>query len=293
MQQTTLGLLSLLGSGLIFGSFGVWVRLLSTDLSSYQQIAFRNLIALAIALLTILVTRTKVSFRGASPKYLILFGLSFPVGVICYTLSVLNTSIMLSIFSFYLGSILSSLIIGMLIFKEKLTSQKAISLALVILGFSFFAKDFQTLNLGIPLGIIGGIFDVVSNSFRKHLAGKINRVVLTLIPQLGGILVASLFMLRSGTFYLPTITWSSWIVGLVFGALLFCVNYLLLYGFQHFDLNLGTIAISSEVVFASLFGYLLFAETPSVTDTYGSLLIVLAIIIGNLPAKQFRKTTRS
>jgi len=290
MKQTTLGLLSLLSSGLIFGSFGVWVRLLSVDLSSYQQIAFRNIIALGIALLIIIVTKIKLNFKGVSPKYLILFGLSFPLGVICYTLSVLNTTIMLSIFSFYLGSILSSLVIGMLVFKEKLTPQKGLSLALVILGFTFFAKGFNSLSIGIMLGVLGGLFDVVSNSFRKHLAGKINRVVLTLIPQIGGIIVATLFMIQSSTLQIPEISTSSWLIGIIFGALLFCVNYLLLYGFQHFDLNLGTIAISSEVVFASLFGYLLFAETPSHTDMYGGLLIIIAIIIGNLPSKIFQKS---
>lgn len=290
MKQTTLGLVSLLSSGLIFGSFGVWVRLLSADLSSYQQIAFRNIIALGIALLIIIITKIKINFKGASPKYLFLFGISFPLGVICYTLSVLNTTIMLSIFSFYLGSILSSLVIGILVFKEKLTIQKTLSLALVILGFTFFAKGLNSLNIGIILGIMGGLFDVVSNSFRKHLAGKINRVVLTLIPQIGGIVVATIFMIQSATFQIPSINTSSWLIGIIFGALLFSVNYLLLYGFQHFDLNLGTIAISSEVVFASLFGYLLFAETPSPTDFYGGMLIVAAIVIGNLPPKIFRKS---
>ena len=290
MKRSTLGLLSLIFAGLIFGSFGVWVRLLSVDLSSYQQIAFRNVIALGVALLIIITTKIKLNFEGVSTKYLLLFGISFPIGVICYTLSVLNTTIMLSIFSFYLGSIFSSLLIGMLVFKEKLSLQKALSLTLVVVGFSFFAKGLDSFNVGILLGIVGGLFDVVSNSFRKHLSGKINRVVLTLIPQIGGIIVATIFMIQSATFQIPTITTSSWVVGIIFGALLFSVNYLLLYGFQHFDLNLGTIAISSEVVFATLFGYLLFAETPSTTDLYGGLLIVIAIIIGNLPSKIFQKS---
>lgn len=285
MNKTLLGLGSLLVAGAIFGSFGIWVRLLSSDLSSYQQIAFRNIIALIIALGIIFFRKIKLSFSGVSPKYLILFGLSFPVAVIFYTFSMLKTSIMLGIFSFYLGSILFSLLLGTAIFKEKITTQKILSLTLVLTGFYFFIQPngLKQLDLGMIFGIIAGLFDTISNAFRKHLAGKLDRVVLTLIPQIGGIAVATILMSIFGGLSIPEISTNSWLVGIAFGSLLFAINYLTLYGFQNFDLNLGTIAISTEVVFATIFGWLVFSEIPRSSDLLGAGFIVLAIILGNLP----------
>ena len=285
MNKSLFGLGSLLTAGFLFGSFGIWVRFLSHDMSSYQQIAFRNIIALCIALAIIYFRKLKLSFKGVDLKHLIFFGLAFPTGVIFYTFSMLKTSIMLGIFSFYLGSILFSLLLGMLVFHEKLTTQKIISLILVLTGFYFFIQPngIAHLNIGMVFGIIAGLFDTISNVFRKHLAGKLDRVVLTLIPQIGGITVATILMGIIGGISMPTISPTSWGVGILFGAILFAVNYLTLYGFQHFDLNLGTIAISTEVVFATLLGWLVFAEVPRTFDIYGGLFIVLAIIVGNWP----------
>ncbi len=287
MNKSLLGLGSLLTAGLLFGSFGIWVRLLSTDLSSYQQIAFRNIIAIAIALGIIYFKKVKLSFTGVSPKYLILFGLSFPIAVIFYTFSMLKTSIMLGIFSFYLGSILFSLLLGVTIFKEKITLQKSLSILLVLSGFYFFIQPngLKNLDLGMIFGIIAGLFDTISNAFRKHLAGKLDRVVLTLVPQIGGIVVATILMMLFGGLAIPTISTANWFIGILFGLLLFAINYLTLYGFQHFDLNLGTIAISTEVAFATLFGWLVFSEIPRALDLYGAFFIILAIIVGNWPSK--------
>jgi hypothetical protein len=55
-------------------------------------------------------------------------------------------------------------------------------------------------------GIVAGLFDTISNAFRKHLAGKLDRVVLTLVPQVGGIVVATVMMVYFGSLALPTIS---------------------------------------------------------------------------------------
>lgn len=288
MKKTYSGLISLLTAGVLFGSFGVWVRLLSSDLSSYQQIAFRNIVALIIAILIIFVAKIKLNFNGVSKKNLLLFGLSFPTAVVFYTASVLNTSIMLSIFSFYFGSIFASLLLGIIIFQEKLTRMKVFSMLAVLIGFYILVQPegIAQIDRGMLYGVVAGLFDTISNVFRKHLSGKLDRVVLTLVPQIGGLLVATSLMAYFGDLTLPTISPTNYIVGLIFGGMIFAINYLTLYGFQHFDLNLGTITISSEVVFASLFGWIIFAEVPRTYDLYGATFIILAIIIGNLPSKQ-------
>jgi drug/metabolite transporter (DMT)-like permease len=63
------------------------------------------------------------------------------------------------------------------------------------------------------------------------------------------------------------------------------VSFLTLIGFQNFDLNLGTIIISSELIFAPIFAALAFHEYPSANEIFGGLFIALSIILSNLPGK--------
>ncbi len=280
------GLVSLLSAGFLFGTFGIWIRFLNSDMNSYQQVVFRNIIGVLVACLILYFRKIKIHFSGVSKKYLFLFGLSFPIGAVLFTIALLKTSLMLGVFSFYLGEFVFSLLIGMLVFHEKLTTQKLASLLLALLGFWFFIQPngIRQINIGMIFGIFGGLFDTIANGFRKHLAGKLDRVVLTLVPLLGGVIVASTLMIVfNGGLSIPTISVTNWVVGLLFGISLFLIQWLTFYGFQHFDLNLGTIAISSEMIFASLFGWMLFAETPRSYDLIGGGMIVLAIVVGNWP----------
>ena len=287
------GLLALLGSGLIFGSFGIWVRLLGNELTNFQQIAFRNLIALAIAILIIYFSKISINLGKVEKKHILRFGIAFPLAVIFFTYSFLETKIVLGIFSFYVGSILSSLLIGFYFFNEKIDTKKFISLILVCIGLLFFILPvgLERIDKGIVFGLVAGFFDAVANSYRKYLSGKMHRVLLTSIPLVGGLLIAIFLMLINNEQIVPHVSTNGIIVGLVFGGLLFLVNYLTFVGFSNFDLNLGTIVISSELFFASLFGYLVYKEVPLINEIYGSLLIVSAIIVSNLNLSKFSRRT--
>jgi drug/metabolite transporter (DMT)-like permease len=75
--------------------------------------------------------------------------------------------------------------------------------------------------------------------------------------------------------------------GVTYGFFSIAVAFLTLVGFQDFDLNLGTIVLSSELFFATIAGLLLFHEYPTQNEVTGSALIILAIIILNIKWKAF------
>jgi drug/metabolite transporter (DMT)-like permease len=278
------GFLSLLSAGIIFGSFGVWIRLLSKDLTIYQQVAFRNIIGLAIAASLIIITKPKISFKNVKKKHLVLFAIVFPLTVILYNYSFLMTKIVLGIFSFYVGSILSSLGIGLVIFKEKITSNKLLSLFFAFVGLLFIIvpAGIGGIDNGMILGLIAGVLDTITNSFRKHLSGKVDRLALTSIPLAGGFIISLMLMAVNSQSFFPQISSASWLIGIMFGALLFLVNYLLFIGFSNFDLNLGTIVVGSELFFAPLFAALAFSELPSKFELIGGVFIVCAVLVANL-----------
>lgn len=286
-MQKLKGFFALLATGLIFGSFGIWVRFLSQDLTAFQQIAFRNSLAFLFTILLSIILRQSFSIRNAPKKFLLLFGVSFGLGSVFYTLSILNGSISSAIFAFYVGSLVVSFIIGHTLFKEKITLMKIAALCLVTIGIVIYVYPFSSKGnvLGLLFGFLSGSLDTIANSCRKYFHGKVNRLTLVLIQVLSGVGIAGVLILFSQQASLPNLTLFSWLIGGIFGLLLASISYLLLVGFQNFDLNLGTVVVSSELCWAILFAFLIYHEQPKFTELVGSGFILASIIFLNINFK--------
>lgn len=287
-----LGFLALLAGAVSYGTFGIWIRILSRELGPFEQIVFRNLVGFILIALIVIVRKISLDLRQISRVKLLLYSISFPLGVVCFTFSVLEGKIAVSVFALYVGSILTSLPIGVLFFKERLDVRKGLSLALGLLGLAFFSWPLsEGISIGFILGLLSGVFDAISNSFRKFFSGRMDRFILTGIQMAGGVFVATVFLLIQGGSF-PTflnLSLVSWLVGFVFGLVLVGVNYLLLFGFGHFDLNLGSIILSSELFFATILSLLVFGEKPTGWEFFGEVLILLAVITANLNYRLFRR----
>jgi drug/metabolite transporter (DMT)-like permease len=280
------GFLALLTTGMLLGSFGIWIRLLNHDITPYQQIAFRNIIGFLIAIIILLViTKTKISFNDVPKKYLFAYTFLFPLVVILYTLSLLMTKIAVTTFALYIGSISASSLIGMIFFKEKMTKLKVLSLILVFIGLLFFMMPLNkiTIDLGLILGVLSGVVESISNSFRKQFGNKIERFTLVVLSISGSIIISTVLILfaKQSIFFFPQVSSMSWAIGLLFGFLIVSMTYLTIVGFQSIDLNLGTIVLSSELFFAPLFAYLVFRESPTTYEMIGGFFVLVAIIIPN------------
>ncbi|HUW21816.1 MAG TPA: DMT family transporter [Candidatus Bathyarchaeia archaeon] len=274
-MKKTLGFTSLFISAVAFGSFGIWIRLLNNEMSIYQQIVLRNGFAFVIAVLVVLLAKQfrNIEWNKAKKLNLFLYTLLVPLSVIAYNISMINTKIVLATFAFYVGTILTGWFAGLLFYKEKLNTEKWLSLILVLVGLGLFAYPFtnSSINLGFVAGVVSGVLDGSANGFRKDLAGKISKFVLVLLTAIGGLIVSGLIMtyFHQSVNYLGFMSTTAWIIGGFFGALLVILNYLLLVGFQNFDLSLGSIVLSLELLFALIFGILIFKEYPSGRELLG------------------------
>jgi len=287
-MNKTKGFLSLLSAGFLFGFFGILIRLLSGELTNYQQILFRSVVGFILSSIIIVVLKRKISFKNISLINLFFFAVSLPLTIIFYTLSILKTKIILAVATLFLGSILFSLVSGILFFKEKLTFKKGMAIISSIIALYYFTIPFSlsNINIGLIFGVLSGFMDALSNTFKKHLGGKVDRFLLISIQMMGTIIVSLILMFYTKAFAFPIISPFILIIGLLFGFLLMLNNYLMLVGFHHFDLNLGTIVLSSELLFASIFGYLFYKEIPTINELIGCGLIAFSIIIVHINLKK-------
>lgn len=277
--------IALLFAGVAYGSFGVWIRFLSHDLATYQQIFIRNLLGFIFSVIVVLLLRQKWNLKRVNKLHVILYAVSFSISQVFYTFSMLDTKLEIATFAFFAASFVGSFVLGKIIFSDGVNLTKIVSLLLAFLGiFVLSFKSFSSglINLGFVFGFLAGIFDSTTNAFRRSLAGKVDRFVLVAFQMLGGIIVAIIFL----TFFkqgLPSsISSTTILVAVLFGFLLMGLNFMMNFGFQNFDLNLGTIILSIELVAAPIFGLLVFSEVPSRTDIVGGIFILTAIVISNL-----------
>lgn len=278
------GFLALLACAIIFASFSVLVRVLSTEMGLYQQIGLRNVLALMVAIGVVVTTKqTFISLKNVPVHLNLLYMASFPVSVVFYNLAVLDTKIVTAIFGLYVGSLISSLFFGIVVFKEKVTNLKLLSLALVSLGLISYTYPFNLslLSRGFYLALVSGFFDACANGFRKYLGGKVDRFVLVALQMIGGVVVAVTLGTLFNQLSLPTLSLAAWAISALFGLLLVAISYLTLIGFQNFDLNLGTVVLSSELFFGSLFAFLFYQEQSSFTEILGGTLIIVATVVAN------------
>ena len=293
-----LGFSSLFLAAVVYGSFGVWVKLLSQHMSIYQQVVLRNAFAFVVAFLIILVMREwqQVSWHKIKKSSLLFFTFLVPIDVILYNVSILSTKIALATFAFYIGTILTGWVVGVISYKEKLTVEKWLSLILVLAGLAMFVYPFpsQSLVIGLGAGVLSGILDGISNGFRKDLSGKISKWFLVLLTTIGGVAVSGLMMVyfQQNLSYLTSLSLPVWGVAAFFGFCLVAVNYLLLVGFQNFDVSLGSIVLSLELLFATVFGFLILHEVPSSRQLLGGALILFANVVPNLKLGFLGKRTQ-
>ena len=284
MMNRKLGFFSLLIAAAAYGSYGVLVRTLSLQLTAFQQILFRYAFAIVIALAIFLISRKALKAPQASGRNILLFSACVPLSILFYTAAVLNTKIAVATFALYVGSVLFSAVLGRVFFKEAVTIRGVISLVLVIIGVGFFAYPFAGINIGLVAGLASGFFDSAANGLRKSFSGATDRLMIVLVTSLSGAIAAAILILasRQPIAFVSGLSPAIWLAGLVFGIMLFANNYLLLVGFQNFELTPGTIVLSSELLFATIFGAIFLGEMLTKMEIIGGILIGCAVLLPNL-----------
>jgi drug/metabolite transporter (DMT)-like permease len=284
----------LLLTGVIYGTFGIFVRLLGEDLSAFQQLFYNCLFAVILILILKAVGVYRLTFSKLRKKDFIFYGVLYGINAILFTLAVLNAQISAVIFALYTGSFLASFVISSFFFKEKVTLKKLIGLVLAILGLIIFTYplSLKSITLGFVLGLLTGVDDALCNSSSKYFEGKIPTTTLVFARQVGICffgLIPILFLKQS---IFPTLTVSSSLLLLLYGLLGLLASFTIIVGFQNFDLNLGTIVISSEIVTATVLALFLFQEVPSSNQMWGGVCIIGAIIVTNFAIPRTRKKSK-
>jgi len=164
-----IGFLSLLIAGFLFSTYGIFIRILKEDLSALQQLSYRYTIGIFIVLIIILIKKQKINFKKFINPKILLFSLVIPFSFYFFIRSYQDSKMIVAVSGFYAGTVLCSLLIGLLKLKEKIKLLDYIGLAIIIIGFIFLnnLKFREITNIGLIWGLISGIGYGIGNSIKK------------------------------------------------------------------------------------------------------------------------------
>ncbi len=271
---------ALFGAAFMYAMTGILVREVAPMWGNDAQVAARY--ALVLLLLTAYGLFKKDKLRVPKAKLPAAAALSilFALVVLFFTSAVENTTVANSLFTYYAANMVVSFLLGTLILREGAPVSKIIAILLALAGLSVYANALLAGSLGLLYGVAAGVCDGTANVFRKQLAGVERNAVLWLQYLIGTIFTVIVTMF-SGQAIIRHVSLRGSILTVVFAAVLIVGSNLLLYGFQHFDVNAGTVITSTELIFATIMAYILFQETPAAHELAGGCLILLAAVIGS------------
>lgn len=286
LAQEIIGPASLLAVGMLYGLSAVIAKYLSGFIDPYQVVEYRFGIALIGALLLLFFLKQKFEFKQIDKKILVAFAVTFPASAILFTLSIFHASVALAVFSFYTANLVAQFILGRSFFGESIDWPKKLAFMFTVLALIAFTDPFNdfSVTLGLVFGLVSGVIQGVASSFQKLLSNSTNKSSLLIVQAFTGFGMALIILLATGRSVLPHLSGVAWLVTIAFGLSMLAIMYLFLVGYKYTNLNVGSILVSSELLFGPLFAFLLLSEHLSTSIFIGGVFTVIAAILANLPS---------
>ena len=272
------GIILILISALMFGSYGVWSRLMGDSFGVFYQGWTRALI-ISIALLPILLWKKQIvpiDRKDWGWFIIFLFFTSLTQAPIYYAFN--HMDIGSATLLFFTSMLLTMYLVGILFLGEKITKIKIISFILAAVGlytvFSFSLFVFAI--LAAILAVVNGIASGGEVSFSKKLSGNYSALYLTWTSWVVIVLTnAPISLLLGETQHLPSFS-ISWAYQLGYTVASLLAFWLIIEGLKSTEASIGGLIGLLEIVFSILFGIILFKEELTLRVLVGGILIICA-----------------
>lgn len=276
------GFTALLFSGVIYSTFGILIRFASESFGTFWQVFARCAATAVIALSVVVIRRSRLVLPRVPLPLIVFFLLSPVLGITFITISIQSMKAANAIFGIYVGYILAMLMLGIFWYRERVTWGKAGALFFVLIGAFLFAYPFTSTSLfGMAFAMLAGAMDGVSGATCKAL-GKYDKNVLLFYRYSVGLMLALLVAGIVGEPMPTAVTVGSGVSIVFLGASIFAIDSLWLYGFSHFDLNMGSILTSVELLIVPWLNALVLKEIPTTLEILGGAFIFTAIMVVHL-----------
>ncbi len=290
-----IGYLMVFAAGTLWGTIGLFVKLLSGVGASSTLTAFMRLfmgfwILVPVMLFNGGIKMFKIDKKGLI-QCLLLGILSQALFNYCYNVSIESVGVATASILLYTAPVFVC-IMSKIFFKEQIGILKIFSLIINIFGCFLMVTGgnlsyFKLSALGVICGVISALFYSLVTIVGKIASGKIHPFTVVFYSFLFGWLTLGIF----------TAPWKSitmvsgfkfWIYSIGYGLIPTVGSYLLYMGGLRKNLEISKLPViaSVETVVAALIGVMLFNEKLNFINVLGIILLLLSIALMNLKTKE-------
>ncbi|PIR43874.1 hypothetical protein COV24_00440 [candidate division WWE3 bacterium CG10_big_fil_rev_8_21_14_0_10_32_10] len=282
LKNALIGYTMILLSAIGFGSYGIWYRTIGTSFQLFSQGWVRSCIILMILVPIAFFTKKLKPIKKEDIKYL-LIPLSFSVFTIAPVFYAFNhMDIGTGTLVFYASFLITTYLVGILLFNEKISYVKKVSLILAFAGlFLVFDVSLEKFSvIALILAAINGIASGGEVSTTKKVTCIYSSLQISIFIWLATLITHLPVSLILGE-KVPSLSLGlPWFYMILFSIIALASFWLVVEGFKHVDASVGGLIGLSEVIFAIIFGMLIFKESISITIIFGGILILIS---GMLP----------
>ena len=271
-------------SSLMFGTYGVWSKLIGDSFGSLYQAWTRAAIIFLILLPILYFTKQIVHIQKKDWKWMTIF-LIFTSGTqapIFYAFN--HMDIGTATLLFFTTMLLTMYIVGFIFLKEKLSKIKIVSFLTAVAGlyfmFSFSLEKFTL--LAASMAVLNGIASGGEVSISKKLTNSYSALYLTALSWLIIVPTNGLISLMIGEKQIVPSLNLVWVWQLCYTITALLAFWLIIEGLKYVEASIGGLIGLLEIIFSIGFGIIIFGEKLTPKIAIGATLILLAASLPHL-----------
>ncbi len=271
-------------AALLFGTYGVWSRLLGDTFEPFYQTWVRSLLVIVIMLPFMIKGKSfrKIS-RSDWPALAVFIGFCIFTQVPLYY-AFNHAPIGTVQLIFYSMFVITAYAVGRLYLGETLTKVKLISILIAFCGLAlvFGASLIAFAPLALLLAAVNGIASGGEVSSSKKASDKYPPALIVFYGWLATLVTHFPLSIALGEPQVSVHFDYAWLWMLVYAAVNASAFWLVIVGFRYVDASIGSLIGLMEVVFGVVFGAIIFHEVLSPSIYIGGLLIIIAAMLPDL-----------
>lgn len=278
-------------AGFLYALYSVFSRIIGNSFATFYQTWSRGLIVLAFFVIAGLYTKAYTKIKKKDVKWFLIISISSALTFAPYYLAVLHLSIGVAMFLFYAVNLISSVLLGKIIFGEKFTTKKNVTFLLALLGMVMLFADsmkFYALQY-LFFALIAGLFYSFCSALTKKISSDYSNFQISTINAFVIVVVNFLFSIALKESWYVQFLSIPWLANYAYAIASISTTVLVIYGFKKVEIHLGSLLMLSELPFVVLFGWLFYDEIPTVFSIIGGVLIIASMIIPNLKESDLNK----
>lgn len=273
-------------SAFFFGSYGVWARLSGAEIPTLYQVWMRCFVALAILVPAGIISKSFKHPKKKDLKNIAIYTLAGALTFTPYFYAFNHLGIGSATLLFYASFTITSYVLGIVFFREKMTLAKIASLLLALIGlglifnFSWQHNAVFAAFMGILAGSAGGV-EVVFTKNVSHTYSPIQ--VSTMLWGVSFIIHLLLSLATLEPITVPTMS-IPWLGVLGYGLASLAAFYLVSLGYKYIEPSVGGVVGLLEIIVGIAFGVLLFSEVITFSIGIGAIFILVSAALPNIAA---------